>query len=377
MKKILIMLMLFVASAISTSSVVVNAAEDYIYLVSSKGVEVTFSNYQKLLNVGYTDNEIKSISSDEYYKISNMNILSIENEEYYIKTTSIENEDGSITSTDETITKDQAYIEIQEIEEQEQNQDEYGVAPTAISHDIMIEDDDNLGGGSSNPSAYSSATTEYKYLTVTGTFYKNQGNLGTFFIKVNLTWLKTPKKRLIDVISINFSDNVQITSEYINGNQYPAFDSKFTYDERYIKIYVNLIDDPEYIDQTTSHEILIDGDDTSNYAYKIDQGLGVNYNLPADIYSDLSGIGYTLRYEYYYSNFYLTLSADFIPKQTGLNAATFAGTYQHQTVTGHFDWGNVSFSPAPPYFSYSTHFWVNDPTFDETLARQIFFEDLA
>lgn len=197
----------------------------------------------------------------------------------------------------------------------------------------MIEDGVDIGGGSSNPSAYSSATTEYKYLTVTGTFYKNQGNLGTFFIKVNLTWLKTPKKRLIDVISINFSDNVQIKSEYISGNQYPAFDSKFTYDERYLKTYVNLIDDPEYIDQTTSHEIIIDGDDTNNYAYKIDQGLGVNYSLPSDIYSDFSDTGYTLRYEYYYSNFYMTLSADFVPKQTGLNAATLQALISIKQVT--------------------------------------------
>lgn len=190
MRKLLIMFMFFVVSVISASLVIVNAAEDYVYVVSDKGVEVTFLNYEKLLNVGYTDNEIKGISAEEYCKIANMNILSIKNEEYYIKTISIENEDGTVNSTDEAITKKQAYIEIKEIEKQEHNQDAYGVMPTAISPDIRIEEDDGVGGGSSNPSAYSSAITEYKHLTVTGTFYKNQGALGTFFIKVNLDWLK-------------------------------------------------------------------------------------------------------------------------------------------------------------------------------------------
>ena len=35
---------------------------------------------------------------------------------------------------------------------------------------------------------------------------------------------------------------------------------------------------------------------------------------------------------------------DFIPKQSGINAAIFAGTYQHQIESGNFDWGNVTFS---------------------------------
>lgn len=60
---------------LSTSAVIVNTAEDYVYLVSSKGVEVTFLNYEKLLKVGYTENEIKSISFEEYNKITNMNII--------------------------------------------------------------------------------------------------------------------------------------------------------------------------------------------------------------------------------------------------------------------------------------------------------------
>ena len=329
-----------------------------------------------MLSVGFTDDEIYRISEREYNKIMDMKITNIQKEEHYVKTINFENIDGSISSYDEYISKSQAYNEISNFD-----QSNSGIETARISPDIMIEDGVDLGGGgtSEDQTHYSSETTEYKYLTVTGTFYKNKGNLWTFFIKVNLEWLKTPLKRLTDIISINFTDNVQITYKYFGVNQFPDFNFKFTYDEKYTSIYrFNTELDETY--ETYAKSIIYDGSNTSRYIYKPGEGLAVDFDLPINHSQTIThtlGETYT---GYNYENFFVSLSADFVPNQSGNNAATFAGAYNHQISTGTLNKGCLSLSPVPPYISYNidiNNFFENKPNYDETIARQIFFDSLA
>lgn len=45
--------------------------------------------------------------------------------------------------------------------------------------------------------------------------------------------------------------------------------------------------------------------------------------------------------------------------------------YSHQTGTGHFDWGKISFQTSAPYIVYSTNIWVDDPTYDNGIMNSI------
>ncbi|MBO7303744.1 MAG: hypothetical protein J6V09_00780 [Clostridia bacterium] len=364
------MVFLLIASIIlSIATISVTAIDDDVYFVNANGIEITFLNYQKLLSVGYTEREIQSISLDEYNQIAQMEILSIEKDDYYIKTVTVENEDGTTTTTDEIITEEQAYAEI---EAQEDGQDEYGIAPAVAPPHIEFGEGEGEGGDS-NPAAITDRTTEYKHMEVTGVFYRGQGALGTFFVKVTLEWLKTPTMRYTDIMSINFTDNVQITNEYIGGGQYSAFDARFYYDERHYHLYNDSENTPtNAIDETDTFIIEFDGSNLGSYDYKEDQGLGVSFNLPSNHHTD-EGL---YKDCYKYSDFYMTLSANFIPKQYGINAATFIGTYQHQIFPLSFGWDDISFSLQAPYFSFSLGFIEGNPTFDGTLAAPIFFENL-
>lgn len=370
MKKVL-MLIIVTMSFIALFTIKVDAyyKTDFINL---KGVNISEAMYDKMHLIGYTNKEIMNVSIDEYNELANINIVKVQTNDYYIKTTTIKNKDGHIFESDEEISKEQAYKEISENKESER-ESKSNSSPNRVSPDKDFDFIDD--GGSGAPTESSNTTVDYKHLKITGSYYKEQGNLGTFFVKVNLEWLRPPKERLNDIISINIADNLQIKSEYINGSQYPKFNSKLMYDEKYSMMYSSPISEDEYIEELISHEVVYNGDDINNYTYKIDQGIGVSFQLPSDVETNLSQNNSVLIYNYNYTNFYITLSAEFIPKQQGINATTFAGTYQHQTGKGKIDWGNVTFSTTPPYFSYSTSFWVNDPTF-ETIGNQIFFEDL-
>ena len=96
MKKTCLVFLLVASIILSIATISVTAIDDDVYFVNGNGVEITFLNYQKLLSVGYTDREIQSISLDEYNQIAQMEILSIEKDDYYIKTVTVENEDGTV-----------------------------------------------------------------------------------------------------------------------------------------------------------------------------------------------------------------------------------------------------------------------------------------
>jgi hypothetical protein len=100
--------------------------------------------------------------------------------------------------------------------------------------------------------------------------------------------------------------------------------------------------------------------------------LGVEYDLPVNVVA--SGRGY--YYSKTYSNFKMKLVSEWTPTVSSITGTTFSGWYTHQVGAGSIDWGNISVSPAPPYFSYSTSFWVDDPSFDDGIGGHIIFQDI-
>lgn len=344
LKKIILSSILMILMVMFVSVFTHVNADSVETITNSNGVSITMENYEKLLSLGFLDQEIDILTNEEYDEFSQMEIIHSNVDSYYIETEHFVEDDVVVDSIDT------------EIAEEDLEQ--------------AIEESISLDEAYQNATTY--RTTEYKKMTVTGTYFRNADTMGEFFVKVNLEWRKEPRRRLEDVIGIAFSDNIQMKSEYIDGAQYAQFSSKFMYTERYFHIYGSNYEGPTY----TNKVEYVNGLNVDRYNYDIDEGIMVSYNLPADSYSDLSSSVYPLVYSYDYSDFVITLSASFIPKQAGINAATFAGVYEHQIGLGSIDWGNVSISPMPPYFSYNTSIWVNDPNYDDPIAGQIFFENL-
>ncbi len=344
LKKIFICAILIVFASVFMFNAMLSNADSVETITNSNGVVMTIDNYEKIMELGFTEKEINLFTSEEYNEYISMEILSSNIDQYYLETEYVVENDEIVESNDEEIPEDELEQAIE---------------------DSIANDEAYL-----NASTY--RTTEYKKMTVTGTYYRNADTMGEFFVKVNLEWKKLPRRRLEDVIGISFSDNIQMKSTYINGAQYPEFESKFYYTERYFHIDGTTYEGPTYTQKFNQ----VTGTDTGQYSYNIDEGIMVLYDLPNNVYSDLGNAYYPLVYDYSYSDFFITLSASFIPKQAGINAATFAGVYEHQTGLGRIDWGEISISPMPPYFSYNTSFWVNDPNYDDPVAGQIFFENL-
>lgn len=189
----------------------------------------------------------------------------------------------------------------------------------------------------------STITNGYVKVDTYGTFYKNLGTLGEFFVKVNVSYFGNVSNRLEDIIGISNSDNVQIKSEYINGSQRPKFEFNLTYmEDYYCRDFTTY---PEKVSEYTSnHSLKYDGKDLTQYKYYIDKGIIVKYDLPSDYHNTSSSAQIKQEKNIEYYNFKATIAADFVVKQTGLNACTFAGLNIIQNEGGEIDFSKISIS---------------------------------
>lgn len=337
---------------------VVNAkAEEIPHYTNENGIEMSQAQYDKLLQVGYVEKEIASIDLEEFNEIDAMDIIRTTVQEGYLKTIRITHFDGTVEVKDEIVQKD-------DIPNQNKTR---GFTPP--SSDVTQDEKDD--GSTFYPKEVSSITTDYKYMQLIVTYFYDEGTLGTFFVKMNFQWLEEPSQRLEDLITISFSDNLQIKSEYINGSQCPEFDFKCTYEEHSAEygmdIYV-----PEDEIGTRIKRVEFDGDDYDNYAYYIDKGIAVMYDLPGR-YLDY-GTNASEMKTFWQTDFYMTLTAKFIPKYTNINAVTFAGTYQHKTTQYRVTFDSISLTPQKPYVGISLG--ISKEELFESVERVVFLEDL-
>lgn len=319
-----IALTLFVVSLASVS-----ATNNYANL---NGIEITQKQYDKLKSVGYTDKEIETLNREKYDKVMNMEIISQNVNStygYYDKIDENNNQNGIIASN-------RNYLN-------DENEHSY-----------------NKGG--------------YVKVDMFGTYYRNRGTQGEFFVKVNVDYDLNVKNRLEDIIGINFGDNIQSKYEYISGSQRPKFEAKLTYTEDY---YCRDYTTTEKITQyTKEHEVIYHGDDLNQYQYYIDKGLIVKFDLPSNYNNDSSSSQIKQEKHINYYDFYMTLEGDFVPKQAGINSTTFAGISVIQNEGGGIDWKKIKLTTTPPYFEYNDNWWWPDPHFEQPVGTLLMFQDL-
>ncbi len=207
--------------------------------------------------------------------------------------------------------------------------------------------------------------TEYKYFRLYGYYDPNVGNNGEFYVSVEFEWLKEPSRRYVDLITIGFMDNIMLAESLIDNQFYPDLYSKFTYTQYNYATYIG--------STSTYHVEEIDGSDYTDYSYNINEGLlGFEYDMPVDTYA--GGRGYV--YINTYTNFKMFVETRWTPTVSTISGTTISASYSHQIGSGRIDWGRINVSPLPPYISYSTSFWVNDPNFDDGIGGHIIFQEI-
>lgn len=391
MKKIFLYIIFFALGILIIPGFVLNAANEVF--VNDNGIIIQLKVVEKLEKIGYTLEDLKQITLEEYNDLEKIDIKMTFEKEQYIETKYVYTDEEILEQTDTVLSKEDYDYKVYKHKEKYGND---SFEKVIGSQDIMqtstimvIENLDDGGGGTSSTITKTKyESTSYKIFTLVGTYYSTIGTSGEFFVKTTLKWSITPTVRLVDLISLAFIDNVQIKGacylnntkvNYVNNQcptgaqEYPDLEGRFYYTRSYESNYV-----PYY---TTNYQVVVNGSQYTKYSYNVNESyMGVDFVLPSDVIASGGGSsgGSTIYYIYEkYYNFYFTLEARFTPTVTSINGTTFLGWYAHQTGTGKLDWGNVSISPVYPFFSYSTSFWVDDPSYDAGIGGTIIFSNIG
>lgn len=278
------------------------------FFINNYGVEMTESNYKKLLSIGYTERELDYISQIEYDNKISLKVCSVKEEKYIIKT-SCKIVNDEIISTDEHIfDEDSALFDLAQIT--------------------------NNSKVSKNSTQVGYICDEYKEMHLFGVLTMNENDEYNFLVKINFDWLTTPNhlQRGNDYIAIKIADNVNILSEVINGNSYPNFESTFMYTKDLNYYEYNYINEPVQNIGISNIIRRIRGDDIGQYTYSMGEGLIVKHHLPSDVHESVNEIGYLKIHEEVYSDFFLTLSANFTPVHSNITSTSFNGIYAHNKL---------------------------------------------
>jgi len=361
-KKISFILMLILLF-LSTSNSFVLATDNK--LVNNQSISISYLNYNKLKKFGFSEDEILDMNMSTFNKFKSRDIISSEILSYNVETTYIIEDDLMVSKTDEILndTEFQRRVEVAESLDEKQ----ISIAPSKNANFEILGSD---GGTSSDVIITKSEYTEYKTFNMYSVYYADEGNYGEFYLRILLTWKKEPKTRMTDILTVAFMDNVQLKSELVNGQYYPVIHSEFSYSHYYYSISQY----HTYGPYNTQESVSFDGSDSNLYNYNVnEQYIGVEYELPDD--SNVTGYGVSIVNKY--TDFTMKLTLEFTPTVTTLNGTTFSGFYVHQTGAGNIDWGDISVTYMPPFFSYSTALWQNDPSFDNGIGGNVIFEDLG
>lgn len=200
------------------------------------------------------------------------------------------------------------------------------------------------------------------------TKYKS-GNDYKVFIRQILIWDNTPKKRYSDILTISYLDGMSLES--ING--YSNVNMTVSYDlTKYSKVgWKNK--EPKYkVKTTTTRETLsYSGSNKDMYNHVLGDYFAFKFKLPEDTYTNGSSRRYYMIYKNTYTNFRISMESTFITNSNNITGTSFQSHYVHQTGSGEFDWGKISFTSTKPFITYQTDFWIDDPSYDQALFNDI------
>lgn len=306
----------------ATTFVGVDISNDYI---NSVGTTISYDKVDTLKQIGFSEDEIDTLTEEKYNKFKSIDIIETYVKNYYIDETNIVTHIGenNVTPSDGiSLTTDATYFD---------------------------------SDGS-------------KQLTTYVSKYKEDG-LDKVFVKQNVIWDKTPDKRLSDILTITYSNNVMLKA--VDG--YADVEMSLNYTEtKYSKVgYKHKT--PKYKEKTKVNEVknVYSGKDKTMYNHDLGRYFAFKFDLPSNSYINNSTKGYYAISRTTYSNFKVTLESTFISMSSSNIGCAFQAHYVHQTGKGSFDWGKITFTNTAPYIIYNTSFWKNDPSYEEALFNDI------
>lgn len=236
------------------------------------------------------------------------------------------------------------YNGLSELKEADTLNNEMGISTMSFPNQFK---EDNLfaGGGGGSPTTQKTYTASYVKATLkTTTSYVKAGEGYNIFVKQVVDTGAYMYERYSDILGIGYTDNIRLAFVDV----YPDIEFTLSYNIDY-----HLSSEEE------ERTIKYNGKDIGQYSYGQGDHIAFRFDLPSD----------ASRYKC--SNIVATAEYTFQTNIAGLLGTELKSIYMHQTGDGHFDWGNLSFSLTPPYVSYSTSFWVDDPSYDDPLYSAI------
>lgn len=254
-------------------------SDDNLLFVNQNNVAVYQSRYNLLKKIGYTDREIDNLNQIEYDKFNNIQIKETSSSNYLLN----------------------------------QNQLKMKLNDTSQSSNY---EKDGIN------------------LNVYGTWYKkNNSNDDYVYVKVTSEFKNTTG--LKDYIGIIFGSDVQADYTINNGSQRPKFTSKLLYDHyHYYKYEDDYGKNNTEEEWTKSESVSNTNNDLDSYLYTIDRGLFTFYKLPENKNVKHDGGDEYLHNKYTiietYTNFLMTLEAEFKFKSNDHIRTSFKGAYGRQ-----------------------------------------------
>lgn len=173
----------FAVLLLGITAPIVNAST---YYTNYNNIEMTENEYNNLVELGFTENEIYLMGNEEFQANKNIESTSVDSvEQYYKTTTTIKN--GIKTISSEIISKEQYELE------KNNNQQ------TKSIYDGLV-------------------TSEYKHMLM----HMAQLDDNEMRLKITLTWLNIPSTRSYDIIAIGFQQ------AYVDINSSLYFQQNYT-----------------------------------------------------------------------------------------------------------------------------------------------------
>lgn len=180
------------------------------------------------------------------------------------------------------------------------------------------------------------------------------------YVKQNVYWNSAPRDRYTDILSIRYTNNIRV-AEY---NSYPDVEMHLKYTKHVAEMKGQITKSEKYYYEDKTYT----GKDQSAYEHKIGNYFAFQFALPHNSSFPPKESERTVTK---YQDFCITMETTFDTNISNLTGTELQSYYVHQNDSGHIDWGKLTFTTSPPYISYSTNFWINDPGFEAALFRSI------
>lgn len=170
-KKKIIILVLFTLVSILISTFFVLSKEEYEF-INDKKIKITEEEYNNLLDLGFSENEIQNMNVEEYEKNKNLKGKVVSKKISYYKDIYYYNEDGTIATNEQIVTADE-YNKFNPISI---------ISPYGLTNGYI--------------------ETNMKKMTTTIICLGN-----TYRYKISLEWKSNPKVRSNDIIGIGIEND--------------------------------------------------------------------------------------------------------------------------------------------------------------------------